>query len=102
MKLRELQHNEEGYLLIENLVTLLVILSVLVITYPLVVDWLVFRENRKHDVEVSRVLYESSINWPHSEETDRNYRISSTNQSIIVEQNIQSMEVKIHAFQFSE
>lgn len=102
LKLRRLRHNEEGYLLLENLVTLMVILSVLVITYPMIVDWLVIREQRKADVELSRVLYESSVNWPDSRKTDRDYKIQAGEYSLIVEQNRQSMGVEIHAIHFSE
>lgn len=102
MKLRGLRHNEEGYLLLENLVTLMVILSVLVITYPIIVDWLVVREQRKADVELSRVLYESSVNWPDSRKTDRDYKIKSGGHSLMVEQNQQSMGVEIHAIHLSE
>ena len=102
MKLQELRRNEAGYLLLENLVTLMVILSIIVITYPLIVDWLITREHAQQDVELSRVLYESSVNWPDKSKDERGYKIKTSNHSLVVEHNQRSMEVEIHAVKFTK
>ena len=102
LKLPELRRNEEGYLLLENLVTLMVILTILVITYPLIVDWLILREHAQQDVELSRVLYESSVNWPAKGQDDRGYIIKTSNNLLVVEHNHRSMEVEIHAVKFEK
>lgn len=102
LKLQGLRRNEDGYLLLENLVTLMVILTILVITYPLIVDWLIIREQAQQDVELSRVLYESSVNWPATGKDERGYKIGTSNNLLVVEHNHRSMEVEIHAVKFTK
>lgn len=102
MKLQGLRRNEDGYLLLENLVTLLVILAILVLTYPLIVDWLIMREDAQQDVELSRVLYESSVNWPANGKDERGYKIRTSSNLLVVEHNHRNMEVEIHGIKFSE
>ena len=102
MKLQGLRRNEDGYLLLENLVTLLVILAILVLTYPLIVDWLIMREDAQQDVELSRVLYESSVNWPAKIKAERGSKIRTSSNLLVVEHNHRNMEVEIHGIKFSE
>lgn len=102
MKLENQLQDEKGYLLIENLVTLSVILTILVILYPLIVQWLVIREEAKQSVENSRVLYESSVLWPAELQEREGYTIESTDHSIFVKYDDVRVGVDIYAVQFSE
>jgi len=99
---KKLQTNEEGYLLLESLVTLSVILAILLILYPLLVDWLVLRDNEKQVVEQTRVLYESSMTWSQAsdEENIENYRVTSTPTSLKVSHNNRNYEVEIYEVNF--
>lgn len=102
MKLENQLQDEKGYLLIENLVTLSVILTILVILYPLIVQWLIIREEAKQSVENSRVLYESSVLWPAELQEREGYTIESTDHSIFVKYDDVRVGVDIYAVQFSE
>ncbi len=102
MKLENQLQDEKGYLLIENLVTLSVILTILVILYPLIVQWLVIREEAKQSVENSRVLYESSVLWPAELQEREGYTIESTDHSIFVKYDDVRVGVDIYAVHFSE
>ena len=84
MKLRKLIDRENGYLLLENLITLMVIMSLLVILYPLITNWIIIRKEAKHEVEMSRVLYEMSTNWPTYSETDYPFTIKTSDRTISV------------------
>ena len=102
MKLENQLQDEKGYLLIENLITLSVILTILVILYPLIVQWLVIREEAKQSIENSRVLYESSVLWPTEIQEREGYTIESTDYSIFVKYHDVRVGVDIYAMQFSE
>ncbi len=51
-------NNEEGFLLLENLITLGVISSVLLIIFPLIVEWVILKEEAKKVIEGHRIFYE--------------------------------------------
>lgn len=55
--------SEAGYLLLESLVTVMMLTAIIVILYPLIVDWLIYRQQAKDVVEQNRQLYESSMIW---------------------------------------
>lgn len=54
---------QAGFLLLESLVTLSIVVAIILLVYPLVTDWLVLRQDRKELVEQNRVLYEYSLDW---------------------------------------
>lgn len=61
MRYRNLVKEEEGYLLLESLLTLTILMVVLVFMSPLTVNWLSKHREAKCLVEESRELYEHSI-----------------------------------------
>jgi len=99
---KKFQTNEKGYLLLESLVTLSVILALLLIIYPLLVDWLVLRDNEKQTVEQTRVLYETSMTWSQAPYTENieNYRVTGTPTSLTVSHNNRNFEVEIYEVNF--
>ena len=84
LKLRKLSDSENGYLLLENLITLIVIMTLLVILYPLITNWIIIRKEAKHELEMSRVLYETSTNWPIYLETDYPFTIKNSDSAISI------------------
>ena len=84
LKLRKLSDSENGYLLLENLITLIVIMTLLVILYPLITNWIIIRKEAKHELEMSRVLYEISTNWPIYLETDYPFTIKNSDSAISI------------------
>jgi len=99
---KKLQTNEKGYLLLESLITLSVILAILLLLYPLLVDWLVLRDNEKQIVEQTRVLYESSMTWSQApyEENIENYSVTKTPTALTVSHNNRNFEVEIYEVNF--
>lgn len=51
---------EAGYLLLESLITLMVLMTVIILLHPLAVEWLSYRHDKKNLVEQNRLLYENS------------------------------------------
>lgn len=102
MGLRRIKTSEEGFLLLENLVTLSIIVTILIVLYPLLVDWLVLRENEIEKVEQARTLYETSMNWPEmkQEHLNKSYNIQSTSNSLTITGNKQKMGVSIYEVHF--
>ncbi len=96
LKLQKLRINERGYLLLESLVTLAMIASILLLLYPLIVDWLVLREHEKEHVEDMRGLYEHSMQWPQFKDTEAPYLVETTDTSLTIFKNKQAMGVEIY------
>lgn len=102
LKLKKEIRAEEGYLLLENLVTLTVLMAILIMLYPLIVDWLVARDEAKSEVELSRVLYETTTNWPDYLETGYPFKIKSSEDSVSIQSPQKVIEVKIIEAKFEE
>lgn len=102
MELRRIKANEEGFLLFESLVTLSIIVTILIVLYPLLVDWLVLRETEIKTVEQARTLYELSMEWPeyNQEYISKSYKIQSTTNSLMVTGNNQKIGVNIYEVHF--
>lgn len=57
------QAGEEGFVLLESLISLSLITSVLILLLSSVVHMNSFRETEKADVELYRILYDTSLTW---------------------------------------
>lgn len=71
---------EDGFLLLESLATLTIVLTVILLLNPLVIDWLSSRQTAKELVEENRLIYESSmgINGDYSKNVeDENYSVTN-------------------------
>lgn len=53
--------DEAGYLLLESLITLMIVMVIIFSLMPLLTDWLVRHSQAKIAVEESRQLYEASM-----------------------------------------
>lgn len=91
--------NEKGFLLIESLVGLSILSLLILVLYPLIVDWLLLVETEKEKVEISRVLYEASFSWSDAT-TDKTYRIQQNNQSLTVSDPKNKVGVSIYETHF--
>lgn len=94
--------NEKGYLLLESLVTLSIIVTILLLLYPLIVDWLLLREQEKEKVEHTRLLYETSMQWPetHSKNEGQIYSVHATATNLTITKNNREFGVKIYEVEF--
>jgi hypothetical protein len=93
---------EKGYLLLESLVTLSMILAIILILYPLIVDWLVLRETEKENVEHARILYEASMQWPEQlpGRGVENYAVYVSDSSLTISKNNKTIGVDIYEVKF--
>lgn len=55
--------DQNGFVLLESLVSLGILAIVLTVLLPFIVDLLAFRKEEKQQVEMNRVLYDSSHLW---------------------------------------
>ncbi len=101
MTLKKKLINESGYLLIESVVALSVLATLILVLFPLVVDWLVLVENEKEQVELSRALYESSVAWPETS-TNKGYTANKTNRSLTLFDKNRTVDVHIYEVDFKE
>lgn len=62
MKLKD-QTDEQGFVLLESLISLTILVGILMVTLPFVVDLLEFRYREKEKLELSRVAYDYSFIW---------------------------------------
>lgn len=97
-------NDESGYLLMESLVTLSMILAILLIVYPLITDWLLLREAEKEKVEIARIFYEESIQWSKSLTTSegKNYTVQVTDSNLKISKQNQTIGVDIYEVEFEE
>lgn len=66
MKFEKNKTNQKGYLLLESLLTLFVLLGAILLLNPLLRTWFVQKNYEQHRVEENKILYEESFNWqPH-------------------------------------
>lgn len=94
--------DENGYLLMESLVTLSMILTIILIIYPLITDWLLLREAEKEKVEYARILYEESMQWPETLITSegKNYTVQVTDSNLKIFKQNQTIGVDIYEIEF--
>lgn len=59
-------------------------MTLLVILYPLITNWIIIRKEAKHELEMSRVLYETSTNWLTYLETDYPFTIKTSDRAISI------------------
>lgn len=53
--------NDEGYLLLDSLLTLVILMGIVLFMFPLIVDWLAIHREASSLVEESRQVYEESM-----------------------------------------
>lgn len=99
--LKRILKNEKGYLLIESLMGLSIVSVLILVLYPILVNWLLLVETEKEQVEMTRVLYESSFNWPNKSEITR-YTIRQDKQSLILLDQKNKVGVYIYETQFEK
>lgn len=100
LKLHHQLFNEKGYLLLESLVALMVISTILITIYPLAVKWIVLHESRSEKVEISRVLYEQSIDWPTQSLAESNFEVKKTKNKLSVISPKQDIGIEIYEANF--
>lgn len=76
---------EEGYLLLESLLTLTILMTIILMMCPLVVDWITNQQEAKKLVEESRIQYESSMTLKNSQSNQLEYSIKNKKQIEIKE-----------------
>lgn len=91
--------NEKGFLLLESLVGLSILSILMLVLYPIVVDWLLLVEIEKKQVEISRALYETSIEWPNASK-DKHYIIQQTKESLVILDKNNKVDVHIYDTHF--
>ena len=100
------KNSEDGYLLLETLTTLGVITSIIFIIFPIVVNWMMIRNDSKNEVEMHRVFYEESIEWnektPQNRKYNNTYQIESDVNTLRVSTDNQAIEVKVYEYEFQE
>lgn len=100
------KNNEGGYLLIESLTTLGVITAIIFIVFPIVVNWLIVRNDSKREVEMHRVFYEESSSWdvktPQNKKYNHTYQIESDEDTLRVSTSSQIIEVKVYEYEFKK
>lgn len=74
---------EDGFLLLESLATLAILMTVILMLNPLVVDWLSSRQRAKELVEQNRLIYESSMEI----NSDQLKNLSDENYSVMIDNN---------------
>lgn len=75
MKYKKSLAKEEGYLLLESLLTITILITITIALCPLIINWLSNHQEAKSLVEENRQLYESSIilnnQLPHQQTNER-------------------------------
>lgn len=61
LKFKSLRTREEGYLLFESLLTIIILMIIATVLCPLAINWLSKHHEGKRLVEENRQLYEASI-----------------------------------------
>lgn len=99
-------NNEDGYLLLESLTTLGVIVAVILVILPIILNWMVLRNDAKNEVEISRVFYEYSFDWDTKDSKNESYnnqfQIQSDDETLRVSTKEEVIEVKIHGYEFKK
>lgn len=94
---------EEGYLLLESIVTLTIITTILIVIYPLMIEWLVLEKSRAIEVELARAVYQESFEWPDNKITNLNkFNWSIDKNRLSANDNNQQIEVVIYEVYFEK
>lgn len=99
------KETEQGFLLLESLVTLGMIASISLMLYPMIARWMILRQEAKDEVELNRVFYETSIDWKSTQSMERKhkgYTIKSKENKLSVEKGNQKIEVYLNGYEFEK
>lgn len=102
MILKKLGNDEDGYLLLESIVTLSIIVTLLLSLYPLIVDWLVLRDTERDRVDQTRILYEESIEWRNIKSSSNydGYDIQTHPNGLKIKKKTQTIGVEVYEVKF--
>lgn len=101
--LKFVKDKEQGFLLLESLITLGMITSLVLLMYPLIVNWMSIRQDAKNKVELNRIFYEYSMDWEPTQtfnKNDNRYTVQSKENSLKIKEGSQSIEVTIYEYEF--
>ena len=99
------KESEQGFLLLESLVTLGMIASISLIIYPMIVRWMIIRQEAKEEVELNRVFYEASFDWNTTQTLEKKYKtftIQSKKNKLSVKNKNQKIEVYLYGYEFEK
>ena len=99
LTLKKILRDEKGYLLIESLIGLTILSILILVLYPLLVDWILLVEAEKEQVEIARVMYELSFDWPNGSERI-GYTTQQNQKALILTDEKNTMDVSIYEFHF--
>lgn len=89
---------DDGFLLIDNLASLTILLVIIAILIPLMIDWLGFYTEAKEKVEENRQLYEQSM-----EIKNNHYHSAMGNEEIkLLNNKKRTSEMKVLAIEITE
>ena len=103
--LKYAKESEQGFLLLESLVTLGMIASISLIIYPMIVRWMIIRQEAKEEVELNRVFYEASFDWNTTQTLEKKYKtftIQSKKNKLSVKNKNQKIEVYLYGYEFEK
>lgn len=69
MKYEKFKLKEEGFFLLESLVTLSILMFLILSISPLMLDWLTLHQEAKESLEANRLIYEKSMEIKNSART---------------------------------
>ena len=99
------KESEQGFLLLESLVTLGMIASISLIIYPMIVRWMIIQQEAKEEVELTRVFYEASFDWNTTQTLEKKYKtftIQSKKNKLSVKNKNQKIEVYLYGYEFEK
>lgn len=97
--------SEQGFLLLESLVTLGMIASISLLIYPMIARWILIRKEAKDEIELNRIFYEASMEWNTTQSLDENYKgyvIQSNKNKLSIKKENQKVEVYLYDYEFEE
>ena len=97
--------SEQGFLLLESLVTLGMIASISLLIYPMIARWMLIRKEAKDEIELNRIFYEASMEWNTTQSLDENYKgyiIKSNKNKLSIKKENQKVEVYLYDYEFEE
>lgn len=97
--------SEQGFLLLESLVTLGMIASISLLIYPMIARWMIIRKEAKDEIELNRIFYEASMEWNTTQSLDENYKgyvIQSNKNKLSIKKENQKVEVYLYDYEFEE
>lgn len=101
--MKSVKDKEQGFLLLESLITLGMIAAIILLIYPIIVNWMSIRQEAKNQVELSRVFYEYSADWNATHpinKNDNSYNIQAKENLLRVKEDKKTIEVIIYEYEF--